>query len=126
MIEDFECKQFIYCSDAGLASENNRLLNHTGKRAFIVTQSIKKLRSEYKTLALNRKGFRRLSDNQLVDIDHLSEKDYDQIFYKEEPYNSGSWNSAFLSLIHQSMLPIRKLSVKSSGTSDDHDKKREL
>ena len=88
VIEDFECKQFIYCSDAGLASENNRLLNHTGKRAFIVTQSIKKLRSEYKTLALNRKGFRRLSDNQLVDIDHLSEKDYDQIFYKEEPYNS--------------------------------------
>ena len=83
VIEDFECKQFIYCSDAGLASENNRLLNHTGKRAFIVTQSIKKLRSEYKTLALNRKGFRRLSDNQLVDIDHLSEKDYDQIFYKE-------------------------------------------
>ena len=88
VIEDFECKQFIYCSDADLASENNRLLNHTGKRAFIVTQSIKKLRSEYKTLALNRKGFRRLSDNQLVDIDHLSEKDYDQIFYKEEPYNS--------------------------------------
>ena len=88
VIEDFECKQFIYCSDAGLASENNRLLNHTGKRAFIVTQSIKKLRSEYKTLALNRKGFRRLSDNQLVYIDHLAEKDYDQIFYKEEPYNS--------------------------------------
>src|SRR5699024_6159504 len=34
VIEDFGCKQFIYCSDAGLASENNRMLNHTGKRAF--------------------------------------------------------------------------------------------
>ena len=88
VIEDFGCKQFIYCSDAGLASENNRMLNHTGKRAFIVTQSIKKLSSEYKTLALNKKGFRRLSDNKLVDIDNLSDSDYDQVFYKEEPYSS--------------------------------------
>ena len=43
VIEDFGCDRFIFCSDAGLASENNRLFNHTGKRGFIVTQSIKKL-----------------------------------------------------------------------------------
>ncbi len=88
MIGDFGCGKFIFCSDSGLASENNRLLNHTMNRAYIVTQSIKKLSSEYREPALDRKGFRRLSKHKLVDLDHLRDKDYDQLFYKEEPYKS--------------------------------------
>ena len=88
VIGDFGCGKFIFCSDSGLASENNRLLNHTMNRAYIVTQSIKKLSSEYKELALNRKGFRRLSDHKLVDLDHLTDQDEAQLFYKEEPYST--------------------------------------
>lgn len=88
VIEEFGCEKFIFCSDSGLGSENNRLLNHTGKRAYIVTQSIKKLGAEYREAALNRKGFRRLSDNRLVDLDQLDENDYDELFYKEEPYST--------------------------------------
>lgn len=88
VIEEFGCEKFIFCSDSGLGSENNRLLNHTGNRAYIVTQSIKKLASEYREAALNRKGFRRLSDNRLVDLDQLDEKDYEELFYKEEPYST--------------------------------------
>ena len=88
VIEDFGCERFIFCSDAGLASENNRVLNHSPNRAFIVTQSIKKLSAEYKELALNRKRFRRLSDHKLVDLDQLTDDDSDQLFYKEEPYSS--------------------------------------
>lgn len=88
VIEDFGCDRFIFCSDAGLASENNRLFNHTGKRGFIVTQSIKKLAAEYREAALNRKGFRRLSDGKLVDLGQLDEADYQELFYKEEPYSS--------------------------------------
>ena len=42
VIEEFGCEEFIFCSDAGLGSENNRLLNHSKKRSYIVTQSIKK------------------------------------------------------------------------------------
>ena len=38
IIRDFDCKKFIYCSDAGLASEDIRTYNHMGERAFIVTQ----------------------------------------------------------------------------------------
>lgn len=41
VIEEFGCEEFIFCSDAGLGSENNRLLNHSKKRSYIVTQSIK-------------------------------------------------------------------------------------
>lgn len=88
VIEEFGCEKFVFCSDSGLGSENNRLLNHTGNRAYIVTQSIKKLAAENRETALNRKGFRRLSDNRLVDLDQLDENDYDELFYKEEPYST--------------------------------------
>lgn len=88
VIEEFGCKKFIFCSDSGLGSENNRLLNHTGNRAYIVTQSIKKLAAEYRELALNRNGFRRLSDNKLVDLDQLDQADHNELFYKEEPYST--------------------------------------
>ena len=88
VIEDFGCGRFIFCSDAGLASENNRILNHSRDRAFIVTQPIKKLSAEYRELALKRKRYRRLSDHKLVDLDQLTDDDSDQLFYKEEPYSS--------------------------------------
>lgn len=88
IITEFGCEKFIFCSDAGLGSENNRLLNHTKNRAYIVTQSIKKLSEEYRELALNKKGFRRISDDSLVDLDKLTEDDKNELFYKEEPYSS--------------------------------------
>ena len=88
VLREFGCDQFIYCSDAGLASENNRELNHMGKRAFIVTQSICKLPAEDRAWALDRAGFRRLSDDKVVDITNLSEKDRNCLFYKDEPYTT--------------------------------------
>lgn len=88
VIDEFGCNKFIFCSDAGLASEDNRLYNHTQNRAYIVTQSIKKLSEEYREAALNRERFRRLSDHKLVNLDDLTENDYDELFYKEEPYSS--------------------------------------
>lgn len=85
VIQDFGCQKFIYCSDAGLGSESIRNYNHMGKRAFIVTQSIKKLPAEDKAWALTKEGFRRVSDNKPVDITTLSEDDTD-LYYKDEPY----------------------------------------
>ncbi len=45
---DFGCQKFIYCSDAGLGSESIRECNHMGAWAYIITQSIKKLKKEEK------------------------------------------------------------------------------
>ena len=56
-----------------------------GERAFIVTQSIKKLKKEDKAWALNKSGFRRLSDNKLVNLSEIDENDTD-LYYKDEPY----------------------------------------
>lgn len=88
ILQQFGCDKFIYCSDAGLASESNRVYNHMGKRAFIVTQSIKKLPAEDREWALDRTGFKRLSDNEPVDITSLSDDDKKNLFYKDEPYTT--------------------------------------
>lgn len=85
VIQDFGCQKFIYCSDAGLGSESIRNYNHMWERAFIVTQSIKKLPAEYKAWALNKRGFKRVSDDMPVDIDTLPDDDTN-LYYKDEPY----------------------------------------
>lgn len=60
--QQFGCDKFIYCSDAGLATQANRNFKHLGKRAFIVTQSIKKLRAEDKAAALNQDGYQKTQE----------------------------------------------------------------
>lgn len=88
VLQQFGCEKFIYCSDAGLGSENNRVYNHMGKRAFIVTQSIKKLPAEEREWALKPTGFKRVSNDEPVDITNLTEKDKNNLFYKDEPYTT--------------------------------------
>ncbi|MFD1406566.1 IS1634 family transposase [Robinsoniella peoriensis] len=88
ILQQFGCEKFIYCSDAGLASEDNRVFNHLGQRSFIVTQSIKKLPAEERKWALNRSGFKHLSDDTPVDFSLLADADQQSLFYKDEPYTT--------------------------------------
>ncbi len=60
--------KFIYCADAGLGSYNIRKFNSMGGRAFIVTQSIKKMSKAMKEAVFNDYDYRRLSDNAPVTI----------------------------------------------------------
>ena len=90
ILQDFGHDKFIYCSDAGLGSTENRKFNHLGERAFIVTQSIKKLDKENKELALSKDGFKRLSDNKKVSASEMEKDDSDELYYKEIPYISGN------------------------------------
>ena len=85
LLKDFECDKFIYCSDAGLSSGAIKKLNHFGERAFIITQSIKKLNKDDRAWALNKTGFKRVSDDTLVDIEKLPDDDIG-LYYKDEPY----------------------------------------
>ena len=85
VLQDFGCTKFIYCSDAGLGSEAIKKINHAGERAFIVTQSIKKLNKEDKKWALDRTGFKRVSDDTPVDLSGIPEDD-NGLYYKDEPY----------------------------------------
>ena len=85
VLSEFGCQKFIYCSDAGLGSEKIRNFNHMGKRAFIVTQSIKKLQAEDKEWALDKDGFKRVSDDEPIDITKIPSDD-NGLYYKEVPY----------------------------------------
>jgi len=68
--------KFIYCADAGLGSYNIRKFNSMGGRAFIVTQSIKKLSDTLKEAVFNDFGYRLLSDDAPVTISDM--KDFDR------------------------------------------------
>ena len=87
VLGEFGCQKFIYCSDAGLGSESIREYNHMGERAYIETQSIKKLKKEEKEWALSPQGFKRVSDDKPVDITKLPEDDKG-LYYKDEPYTT--------------------------------------
>lgn len=90
ILSDFNLSKFVVCTDAGLASNDNRRFNDMNDRAFITTQSVKKLKSHLKSWALDPEGW--LLSN---DINHSKaiktynitaldeEKDKDKIFYKE-------------------------------------------
>ena len=71
MIKMFEGKRFIYCADAGLGSFNIRKFNSMGGRAFIVTQSIKKLSNTLKEAVFNDCDYRLLSTDKPITIEQL-------------------------------------------------------
>jgi len=67
--------QFIYCADAGLGSYNIRKFNSMGGRAFIVTQSIKKLSDVLKEAVFNDCDYKLLSNNTPITIEKMKSFD---------------------------------------------------
>ena len=84
ILSDFNCSKFIVCTDAGLASNSNRQFNNQGERAFITTQSVKKLKKHLKEWALSPEGWRLSNDSSIYSLDKLDENnDWEKTFYKE-------------------------------------------
>jgi len=75
IIDMFKGKRFIYCADAGIGSYDIRNFNSMGGRAFIVTQSIKKLSEVLKQAVFNDYDYRLLSSDAPVTIQHMKEFD---------------------------------------------------
>lgn len=84
ILSDFDLSKFIVCTDAGLASTANRKFNNIEGRAFITTQSIKKLKKHLREWALDTNGWHLSDENKIYDISNLDEEKYmDKIFFKE-------------------------------------------
>ena len=87
VIKDFGFHRFIVCTDAGLASEANRRFNNINDRAFVVTQSLKKLKEDERISAMDDTNWKQLSNGKRVkDFQKIREnpEDYkDEIYYKE-------------------------------------------
>ena len=86
ILEDFKLSKFIVCTDAGLASYANRKFNDKDERAFITTQSIKKLKKHLMNWALSADGWHLTGHNKEYYINEINENEEifkDKIFFKE-------------------------------------------
>ena len=79
-------KKFIYCADAGLGSYNIRKFNDMGGRAYIVTQSVKKLGQEIKDIVFNDSNYRLLSNDDAITLKEM------RIFNKKDANNLSLYN----------------------------------
>lgn len=99
ILQDFNCSEFIYCSDSGLGSAANRRFNSLGNRAYIITHSLKKMKKEDREIALNPTQFRKVGSNKFIDLRTLDESDeeiYNSIYYKEVPIVTGNMDETLI------------------------------
>lgn len=94
ILDDFNLAKFVVCTDAGLASNENRKFNNIEGRCFITTQSLKKMKKHIKEWSLDlTKGWKLPGSDKVYDISKLREEDelmknfYDDTFYKERWIN---------------------------------------
>ena len=86
ILEDFKLSKFIVCTDAGLASNANRKFNDKDERAFITTQSIKKLKKHLMEWALNEDNWKLSNNPKKYNLNEINQNEdlyKDKIFYKE-------------------------------------------
>lgn len=89
----FKGKKFIYCADAGLGSLNIRNFNSMGGRAFIVTQSIKKLSDTLQQAVFSDTDYHLLSSDEPAAIKDMKE------FDRHDPQNWDLYNDRIYKII---------------------------
>lgn len=85
ILKDFELSDFIVCTDAGLSSTENRLFNTLAGRAFVTTQSLKKLKAHLRDWALNPEGWELTNSSKkysLAEIDEEDPNEFEKTYYK--------------------------------------------
>lgn len=99
IIRDFGCSEFIFCADAGLGSKSNRFFNSFGNRAYVITQSLKKMKKEDLDIALNPTQYKVLGSDKPIDLrtlDETDEKVFNTIYYKEVPVVTGNMDETVI------------------------------
>ena len=86
ILKDFELSRFVVCTDAGLSSSDNRKFNNKKDRAFITTQSIKKLKKHLMDWSLDEEGWKLENSSKIYNLKEINKNEElykDKIFYKE-------------------------------------------
>ena len=99
IIKDFDYSEFIFCSDSGLGSADNRRFNSFSHRAYVITHSLKKLKQEDRDAALDPTQFRKIGSRNFIDIRTLDESDeevYNTVYYKEVPIVTGDMDETLI------------------------------
>ena len=88
IIKDFELSKFVVCTDAGLASNENRKFNNIQNRSYIVTQSLKKIKGHLKDWALSPEDWHTINSNKKINLNDIDKSgDNEEIYYKERWIN---------------------------------------
>lgn len=88
IIKDFELSKFVVCTDAGLASNENRKFNNIQNRSYIVTQSLKKIKGHLKDWALSPEDWHTINSNKKINLNDVDKSgDNEEIYYKERWIN---------------------------------------
>lgn len=88
IIKDFELSKFVVCTDAGLASRENRIFNNIQERSFIVTQSLKKIKEHLKDWALDKNGWHKLNSKKSINLNDINNSSSnEEVYYKERWIN---------------------------------------
>ena len=91
MENDFELinKQTIICTDAAMCTDEIKQFNIKDGKAFVITQSIKKIKEEYKKEIFKDSDWRIVGDlsktyklSEILSDEELSKKHYETVFYK--------------------------------------------
>ena len=91
ILEDFSLAKFVLCTDAGLSSTENRRFNNQGERAFITTQSVKKLKKHLKEWALSTAGWHLEDMSGTFDISKIAESEKNRDKYKDCTFYKERW-----------------------------------
>lgn len=91
IMNDFKLSKFIVCTDAGLASNANRKFNDKDERAFITTQSIKKLKKHLMEWAIANDNWYLPGDSKIYDISKLEETQESKEFFKDKILYKERW-----------------------------------
>ena len=91
ILEDFKLSKFIVCTDAGLASNANRKFNDKDNRAFITTQSIKKLKKHLMDWALEPNGWHLSGDKKEYNINEIENDQKSLELYKDKTFFKERW-----------------------------------
>lgn len=91
IIEDFHNSKFIVCTDSGLASNVNRKFNNIASRAFITTQSLKKLKKHLRDWTLSPEGWHLEGSKEIFDINNLENSEENIARYKDSIFFKERW-----------------------------------
>ena len=91
ILEDFKLSKFIVCTDAGLASNANRKFNDKDERAFITTQSIKKLKKHLMDWALSPNKWHLSGSTKLYNINDIDKNESSIELYKDKVFFKERW-----------------------------------
>ena len=134
LLANFDMSKFVVCTDSGLSSYENRKFNNYededgNSRAYVTTQSIRKLKGHLKKWALDPAGWSVSGSRDKFDISSLdSDRHKDTIFYKSRWINENGLEQQlmvtyslkyknYLHSIRMRQVERAKKKVEKGGTS---------